>query len=363
MEMLVEQLKKLSGKKVLVTGNTGFKGSWLCMYLHFLGAEVYGIALPAEDHGSLWNDFESRNYTKKNYYIDINDRDALSHSIQEIQPEIVFHLAAQAIVAKGYSSPAETYQTNIIGLVNLYDALLQSNSVQVIVNVTSDKCYENKEWLWSYRENDELGGYDPYSTSKTCAEMISASYRKSFFEQRGIMLATARAGNVIGGGDWGQSRLLPDLARAFCANKTAVIRNPNSIRPWQHVLEPLTGYLLLAIKLLEGGKKFSSAFNFGPNTESSCSVKDLVDLFQKAWSKETNVSIEINEQQIHEAGILLLDSSKAKKYLDWQPRWTLENAVMHTANWYENFLHGDSMHQLCEEQLLSYLSIKGSYHG
>ena len=268
------------GKKVLLTGHTGFKGSWLALWLHKMGADVVGIALPAPTSP---NHLELLNLNITSEMIDIRDAKAINKAFQKHQPEIVFHLAAQPLVRYSYENPHETFETNVMGTINIYEAVRNCSSVEVIVNITSDKCYDNKEWIWGYRENDAMGGYDPYSASKGCAELVTASYRNSFFnldsygKSHNVLLASCRAGNVIGGGDWADDRLIPDIMRAVDKNETVTIRSPHATRPWQHVLEPLSGYLLVGQKLLEGKKEFADGWNFGPSDEGSISVKEVVE--------------------------------------------------------------------------------------
>lgn len=326
-------------KKVLITGHTGFKGSWLTFWLKNLGANVYGYSL-APAYKPNHSDLLECNITEK--HLDIRDYNEFEKFIFQTQPEVVFHLAAQALVRKSYEEPIETYTTNVIGTLNLLDICRKVKSVKAIVIITSDKCYENKEWIWGYRENDPMGGYDPYSSSKGCAEILTASYRNSFFnindygKKHNILLASARAGNVIGGGDWAEDRLIPDIIKAASENKTSLIRNPIATRPWQHVLEPLSGYLTLGWKLLEGNTDFAEGWNFGPDLNSNITVDEVVKAAQKYWDKiEINYGKEAN--YAHEAHLLMLDCSKANKLLKWEPVWDIDASIFNTINWYKNY--------------------------
>jgi len=326
-------------KKVLVTGHTGFKGSWLAMWLQMMGADVYGYALspPSEP-----NHFNLLNLKINSRIGDIRDYNSLKSFIDEARPEIVFHLAAQALVRESYDNPVETYSTNVMGTLNVLEACRKSDSVKAIVNVTSDKCYENKEWIWGYRENDPMGGYDPYSSSKGCAELLTSSYRNSYLNiknygsEHQILIATARAGNVIGGGDWADDRLIPDVVKAAALSKHVLIRNPNATRPWQHVLEPLSGYLTLGSKLLEGKKEFAEAWNFGPDLFSNITVDEVVSMASKLWGA-IKVDYSTKAEDAHEAHLLMLDCSKSVKLLKWMPVWNIGLTLSFTINWYREF--------------------------
>jgi CDP-glucose 4,6-dehydratase len=327
------------GKKILVTGHTGFKGSWLVKWLQLLGADVYGYALAPP---SQPNHLSLLNLKIKSAEADVRDLKTLTSFISEVQPDIVFHLAAQALVRASYENPIETFSTNVMGTLNLFEACRKISSVKAIVNVTSDKCYENKEWIWGYRENDPMGGFDPYSASKGCAELLTASYRNSFFnpseykKTHHILLGSGRAGNVIGGGDWAVDRLIPDLMKAAAENSNVNIRNPKATRPWQHVLEPLSGYLNLGWMLLQEKKEFSEGWNFGPDTNSNLSVDEVVRLSKKNWQK-INTVYGTNSSEHHEANLLMLDCSKANKLMKWKPVWGIDITVQLTIDWYKNY--------------------------
>ncbi|MDR1493239.1 MAG: CDP-glucose 4,6-dehydratase [Planctomycetaceae bacterium] len=334
--------------RVFITGHTGFKGSWLTAWLFRLGAEICG--------------FSDQRYTEPCHYAllnpnirdecgDIRDCDWLVDVLGNFSPDIVFHLAAQPLVRRSYRDPLETFSTNILGTANLLQACCQTPSVKAIVVVTTDKVYENREWHWGYRENDSLGGYDPYAASKACTEIIAASFRRSFLEEKNILLATCRAGNVIGGGDWGEDRLIPDLVRAAAKEKITPIRTPQAVRPWQHVLEPLAGYLLVGQKLLETEKTFADAWNFGPDTESNVSVGEITRLASKHW-KQIRVESSMKsaaKTPYHETSYLTLDSSKARQLLHWKPIWNIEETVAQTIRWYKHYYHAGEI--LTEKQL------------
>lgn len=318
------------GKKVLVTGHTGFKGSWLSLWLHELGANISGISLSLESSPNHWN---MLGLTVDDHRIDVRDFDSISKVVQEIQPDIVFHLAAQPLVRRSYRDPLETWSTNVMGTANILEACRLTSSVKSILVVTTDKCYQNNEWIWGYRETDSLGGHDPYSASKACAELVVASYRDAFFNgSNDICVATARAGNVIGGGDWSEDRLIPDLVSSMQVNKSTEIRSPNSTRPWQHVLEPLSGYLLLGQKLFLRDRAFADAWNFGPDSSGNQSVSEILIHLEKTWKKLKWHTSSKNHQ--HEANLLYLDSSKARNLLHWKPVWDIDISLEKTALWY-----------------------------
>jgi CDP-glucose 4,6-dehydratase len=347
-----------SGKKVFMTGNTGFKGSWLSLWLFSMGARVSGYALEPFGEHYLFNLCGIKRMMPT-CFGDIADLSFLQQTMRAVGPEIVFHLAAQPLVRESYKEPALTYQTNVLGTVHLLEAVRSCRSVKVVVNVTTDKCYDNQEWLWGYRENEPLGGYDPYSSSKACAELATAAYRSSFFppqdySRHGVAIATARAGNVIGGGDWAAERLLPDVMRALLAAQPIVIRNPQSIRPWQHVLEPLSGYLELAEKLYQEGPAYGEAWNFGPTDWDSRTVEWIVNYLCRFWGKGATYTVD-SQAQPHEARFLKLDCSKARTRLEWQPRWNLEHALDKTIEWFKEYLNKGDIKQICLRQIDEYL--------
>ena len=348
------------GKKILITGHTGFKGSWLTLWLIKLGAKVIGYSLEPPTKPSL---FEILNLKEKIIHIigDIRDEEKLKNIFKKYKPEIVFHLAAQSLVRFSYKEPKLTYETNVIGTLNVLEAVRETKSVRVVIIVTSDKCYENKEWVYGYRENDPLGGYDPYSSSKACAELVVEAYRNSFFNPKNygkghqVALATVRAGNVIGGGDWQVDRLIPDCVRALSKGKPIKIRNPNAIRPWQHVLEPLSGYLILAQKMWEEPTKYCEAWNFGPYEKDIATVKEIVEKVINLWGKG-KYEVE-SDTQFHEAGLLRLDISKAMIKLGWYPKWNLDIALEKTIKWYKMFYKGkEDMLRYSLQEIKSYIT-------
>jgi CDP-glucose 4,6-dehydratase len=340
------------GRRTLVTGHTGFKGGWLCLWLQVLGAELKGLALEPPTNPSL---FEVASVAKHmdHSIVDIRDFEAISKLVVDFKPEIVIHMAAQPLVRQSYRQPIETYATNVMGTVHVLEAARACGSVKAIVNVTTDKCYENREWVWGYRENEPLGGHDPYSSSKGCAELVSNAYRSAFLKDTGIALATARAGNVIGGGDWATDRLVPDILRSLEKREPVLIRNPNSIRPWQHVLEPLFGYLLLAERLYTRGHDFAEAWNFGPRDEDACSVQFIVEHLCKRWGSDATWALQPGTHP-HEANFLKLDISKARERLQWTPRWPLETALKHIVVWHQAWLSGQDMRAVCLHQISLY---------
>ncbi|MBP6323489.1 MAG: CDP-glucose 4,6-dehydratase [Chitinophagales bacterium] len=321
-------------KVVLLTGHTGFKGSWLALWLHQLGAKVVGFSKDIPTTPSHW---QVLNLPIVSIIGDIRSQAEIENAIKEHQPDIIFHLAAQALVRYSYKNDLETFTTNIIGTANMLHTALKFPSIKAFVNITSDKAYENKEWIFGYRENDPMGGHDPYSASKGCAELVTASYRNSYFQHTEKLLASARAGNVIGGGDWAEDRLIPDIFKATAAKQTAIIRNPNATRPWQHVLEPLSGYLLLGQNLLEGNATTAEAWNFGPDDEATRTVLSLAETITKNW-KDVAFEIATEESNLHEANLLKLDCSKSNFFLNWKPVWDFEQTILYTTNWYKDYL-------------------------
>ena len=346
------------GKKVLLTGHTGFKGGWLSLWLSSMGAIVSGFSLKPNTSPNLFDRINVRELVKESHYEDIRDLEKLYEVTKSFQPEIVIHMAAQPLVRNSYISPVETYSTNVMGTVNLLDVIRRLDCVKATVVVTTDKCYENKEWVWGYRENEAMGGFDPYSNSKGCAELVVSSFRQSFFgldefSKHKHALASARAGNVIGGGDWSEDRLIPDALRAFDENRPLIIRNPLATRPWQHVLEPLSGYLVLAQALYLNGIKYASAWNFGPKEGDSRQVQEVINLLIENSSQGATWRQDESEQP-HEATSLKLDCSKAFYYLNWKPIWSLERAVSATTEWHNAFKEGENMQAFSLEQIRKY---------
>jgi len=345
------------GKRVLLTGHTGFKGSWLSLWLQSMGAELGGLALPAPTDPNLFTIAGVEQGMAAHMTGDIRDYQTVHDAIVGFAPEIVIHMAAQPLVRLSYSEPVATYATNVMGTVHVLEAARQAGTVRAIVNVTTDKCYENKEWVWGYREDEPMGGYDPYSNSKGCSELVTSAYRQSFFQNSAIALASARAGNVIGGGDWALDRLVPDILRAFEKDQPVTIRNPHSTRPWQHVLEPLSGYLILAEKLYNDGQAFAEGWNFGPQDADARPVGWIVDQLAKEWGMQQAANIDTGAA-VHEANYLKLDISKARARLQWEPRWNLGQALGRIVSWHKAWLAGADMHQLCLEQIQLYNRLK-----
>lgn len=340
------------GKRVFLTGHTGFKGGWLSLWLQSMGAEVHGYALTPPTEPNFYTVADVGKGMASSKIADIRDADQLRQAMQAAQPEIVFHLAAQPLVRYSYTQPVETYAVNVMGTVHLLEAVRATPGVKAVVNVTTDKCYENREWIWPYREDEAMGGYDPYSSSKGCSELVTAAYRRSFLADAGVAVATARAGNVIGGGDWAEDRLIPDFLRAMDLGATLRIRSPEAIRPWQHVLEPLSGYLQLAECLSTQGAPFAEGWNFGPNDEDARPVSWIVERLSEM---RQDIKWQCDEtQQPHEANYLKLDSSKAKSQLGWKARWRLQVALQKTMEWHQTWRNGDDMRAVTLKQIVQY---------
>lgn len=348
-------MKFWSGKKVLLTGHTGFKGSWLSLWLQSLGADLIGFSLAPPTQPNL---FETAQVAKGmvNILGDIEHFSFLKNVLKTYQPEIVIHMAAQSLVRRSYQAPLLTYATNVMGTVNLLEAVRLTDSVKVILCITSDKCYENREWQWGYRENEAMGGRDPYSNSKACAELISAAYRDSFFQSNGVALATVRAGNVIGGGDWSDDRLVPDILKAIEKKSILTVRNPLATRPWQYILEPLSGYLLLVEKLWQNGKEFASAWNFGPSMESVRPVKWIIEQLSACFGSTIHWQQSL-PNLLHEAHFLSLDSTKARNLLGWRTHWSLKQALIEIATWHQAWLQKEDMHKKTLQQIAFYSSV------
>lgn len=344
-------------KRVLITGHTGFKGSWLSLWLQNMGAHVTGYALSPPSIPSM---FEVARAAEGMTSImgDVRDFNHLATVISKYEPEIIIHMAAQSLVRYSYKNPLETYTTNVIGTVNVLESVRVAKGVKAVIIVTSDKCYENKEWLWDYRENDRIGGHDPYSSSKGCAELVTAAYRNSFFpikqyEIHGVAVASVRAGNVIGGGDWAEDRLIPDIMRAFMEDRPVHIRNPNAVRPWQHVLDPLSGYLLLAEKLWSNGFEFSQSWNFGPNNDDARPVSWIVELMKNLWGEGVRWEFDSSDH-LHEAMYLKLNCSKARSLLGWSPKLHLSKALEWAVEWYQGYREGANMSTFSINQISRY---------
>lgn len=341
-----------TGKRVFLTGHTGFKGSWLALWLDSMGAIVKGYALTPPTSPSL---FEEANVMERieSEFGDIRDSEKLSKSMLAFNPDILIHMAAQPLVRLSYLEPVETYETNVMGTIKVLEAARNCPNLKSIVSVTTDKCYENKEWVWGYREDEPMGGYDPYSSSKGCAELVTSSYRRSFMQDQGIGLASARAGNVIGGGDWADDRLIPDILRAFEKQEPVIVRNPLSTRPWQHVLEPLSGYLVLAQNLYNTPEEYAEGWNFGPFDEDAKPVEWILNQMVSKWN---GASWSLDEDaHPHEAGYLKLDVSKAKSRLNWHPTWRLEKTLEKIVDWHHAWLAKDDMQVVCLNEINEYM--------
>lgn len=342
------------GKRVLITGHTGFKGSWLSLWLHRLGANVHGISLDPPTTPNLFEVANVAAVLASDRRIDIQNQAAVLSAFQEIQPHVLFHLAAQSLVTRSYQYPIETFSVNVMGTAHVLQAAHQLQSVSAVVVVTTDKCYANKEKVYLYKENDELGGSDPYSSSKACAELVTSAYRSSYLAAAHIATATARAGNVMGGGDWADNRLLPDCVRAYFSGTALDLRLPSAVRPWQHVLEPLAGYLSLAEALLgDDAQQYGGSWNFGPNNEDIASVGEVISLVGSLWNLSVRMSATI--PHLREAVLLHLDSTKARTQLGWKPRWTLQQAIENTLTWYVAARsHATDMQRFSLEQIADY---------
>jgi CDP-glucose 4,6-dehydratase len=344
-------------KRVFLTGHTGFKGGWLSVWLASMGAKVTGYALAPNTNPSFFDVVDVASFLDQSHIADIRDLPPLKLAMEQANPEVVIHMAAQPLVRYSYEDPLETFSTNVMGTVNILEAARKIDGIKAIVVVTTDKCYENQEWLWGYRENDHLGGVDPYSSSKACAELVTSAYRQSFFSENvatsNAAVASARAGNVIGGGDWSVDRLVPDALAAFEFNKPLVLRNPLATRPWQHVLEPLSGYLVLAQALFGYGKNFASAWNFGPGDEGNQTVEKVIDALSSAWGNTAGWQQDPHAQP-HEAHLLKLDCSKAHQQLGWAPKWKLEQSIEKIVQWHKAFKAGENMKVISFDQIKQY---------
>ncbi len=358
MEDLVVNSKFWSGRRVFLTGHTGFKGSWLSLWLHRLGARIHGYALNPDSYPSLFEVAGIPDIIATDTRGDLVDIDSIGQALSAAQPEIVFHLAAQPLVRESYRDPVRTFNTNVMGTIHLLEAVRKVESVRAVVVITTDKVYENREWLYPYREVDGLGGHDPYSASKAATELVVSSYRSSFLSSSDghlVRVATARAGNVIGGGDWASDRLVPDCLRAFSAHQPVVLRYPNAVRPWQHVLEPLAGYLILAERLARDEEDyFAQAWNFGPDPSGDATVGEVAETIASLWSSDAVVETAPQEDMLHEAGLLRLDSSRARSLLGWAPRWSLLEALTQTVDWERSRAEGGDMVETSLRQIDAY---------
>ncbi|MDB4598734.1 CDP-glucose 4,6-dehydratase [Candidatus Pseudothioglobus singularis] len=341
-----------TGKRVFITGHTGFKGSWISLWLSLLGAKVKGYALTPSTSPSLF--YESRIEEIITSQIgDIRNQEALHESMVTFSPDILIHMAAQPLVRHSYDEPVETFEVNVMGTVNVLEVARSCDNLKVIINITTDKCYENDGRIQGYKEDDPMGGYDPYSSSKGCAELVTSAYRRSFLQKQGVGLASVRAGNVIGGGDWAKDRLIPDILRSFERKKAVIIRNPKAIRPWQHVLEPLSGYLLLAQKIYNNPEKYAESWNFGPNEKDVQSVGWILDEMILKWPNSSWMLDPSSNP--HEADFLKLNISKAQSKLNWKPTWELSDSLERIISWHQSWLHGDDMYLVCLNEIKAYM--------
>ena len=345
-------------RRVFLTGHTGFKGGWLSLWLCSMGAKVVGYSLPPNTNPSLFEVADVAGGLEKSHLADVRDYEKLREAMAAARPEVVIHMAAQPLVRYSYANPVETYATNVMGTVHVLECVRHTPTVRAALMVTTDKCYDNKEWPWGYRENEPMGGHDPYSSSKGCAELVVSAYRESYFslkkyDHHQLALASARAGNVIGGGDWSIDRLIPDAIRAFEAGEPLIIRNPWATRPWQHVLEPLSGYLVLSQALFQKGCEYASPWNFGPFDEGTQTVEEVVNLLIKNWPSNAMWAQDVSEQP-HEAHLLKLDCSKAHQLLKWRPRWSLQKSIDQIVQWQSAYQQKSNMRDICMQQISNY---------
>lgn len=349
-------------KKILITGHTGFKGSWLSLWLSQLGAKVHGYSLTPNTNPNHYSAAKISELFESECFDDIRNKEKLTEYIHKIQPDCIFHLAAQPLVRRSYNEPIETFDVNVMGSIYLMEAVRSLGKPCVVVMITTDKCYLNVNQVWGYRENDLLGGHDPYSASKAAAEIAIASYRNSYFpsekyDEHGVRLSSVRAGNVIGGGDWAEDRIIPDAVRAVTSKTSLELRNPTAVRPWQHVLEPLSGYMVLAAEMLSGKESFDTAWNFGPLPTGESTVLDIINIFYHVWGDGNTVyDPEIAKKQVHEAAVLRLSSEKAMVELGWRPVWNLDETVAITAKWYKNFYQGTDARELSLSDIDTYMN-------